>query len=151
MRAEPGLWSGRLALGWLIAGEWRFHPARFLVTAVAIAVGVAPTTYVLGGYYENHGISARLIYTFNEGSQTALNNQNGITNAALFGDSAKQLDFSGSVDLSEILGNEHLPMLTLDVINITKETQRAYFQFPNAAFTYYEPGRTVMVGLRGSF
>ena len=41
MRAEPGLWSGRLALGWLIGGEWRFHPARFLVTAVAIAVGVA--------------------------------------------------------------------------------------------------------------
>ncbi len=41
MFAEPGLWSGRLALGWLIAGEWRFHPARFLVTAVAIAVGVA--------------------------------------------------------------------------------------------------------------
>ncbi|MGY2733948.1 FtsX-like permease family protein [Sphingomonas sp. UYP23] len=41
MRAERGLWSGRLALGWLIGGEWRFHPARFLVTAVAIAVGVA--------------------------------------------------------------------------------------------------------------
>ena len=41
MRAEPGLWSGRLALGWLIGGEWRFHPARFAVTAVAIAVGVA--------------------------------------------------------------------------------------------------------------
>lgn len=41
MRAEPGLWSARLALGWLIGGEWRFHPARFAVTAVAIAVGVA--------------------------------------------------------------------------------------------------------------
>jgi putative ABC transport system permease protein len=39
--AEPALWSGRLALGWLIGGEWRFHPARFLMTAVAIAVGVA--------------------------------------------------------------------------------------------------------------
>jgi len=39
--AEPGLLSGRLALGWLIGGEWRFHPARFLTTAVAIAVGVA--------------------------------------------------------------------------------------------------------------
>ncbi|WP_380783208.1 FtsX-like permease family protein [Sphingomonas sp. R86520] len=36
-----GLWSGRLGLGWLIVGEWRFHPARFLLTAVAIAVGVA--------------------------------------------------------------------------------------------------------------
>ncbi|MGA1797718.1 FtsX-like permease family protein [Sphingomonas sp. 4RDLI-65] len=41
MAAEPGLRSGRLALGWLIGGEWRFHPARFLTTAVAIAVGVA--------------------------------------------------------------------------------------------------------------
>ena len=41
MRAEPGLWSGRLALGWLLGGEWRFHPTRFLVTAIAIAVGVA--------------------------------------------------------------------------------------------------------------
>ena len=41
MTADPGLWSGRLALGWLIGGEWRFHPARFLTTAVAIAVGVA--------------------------------------------------------------------------------------------------------------
>ncbi len=41
MTAEPGLLSARLALGWLIGGEWRFHPARFLTTAVAIAVGVA--------------------------------------------------------------------------------------------------------------
>jgi putative ABC transport system permease protein len=39
--AEPGLLAGRLALRWLIGGEWRFHPARFALTAVAIAVGVA--------------------------------------------------------------------------------------------------------------
>ena len=38
---EPRLWSARVALDWLIAGEWRFHPARFVMTAVAIAVGVA--------------------------------------------------------------------------------------------------------------
>ncbi|HXH14801.1 MAG TPA: FtsX-like permease family protein [Sphingomonas sp.] len=38
---DPGLWSARVSLGWLIAGEWRFHPARFVMTAVAIAVGVA--------------------------------------------------------------------------------------------------------------
>lgn len=41
MQVESNLLSGRLALGWLIGGEWRFHPARFLLTAVAIAVGVA--------------------------------------------------------------------------------------------------------------
>ena len=39
--AEAGLWPSRLALRWLIAGEWRWHPARFLATALAIAVGVA--------------------------------------------------------------------------------------------------------------
>ena len=41
MASDAGLLSGRLALGWLIGGEWRFHPARFMLTAVAIAVGVA--------------------------------------------------------------------------------------------------------------
>ncbi|WP_427025403.1 FtsX-like permease family protein [Aureimonas ureilytica] len=33
--------DARLALGWLISGEWRAHPSRFLATALAIAVGVA--------------------------------------------------------------------------------------------------------------
>ena len=119
--------------------------------APAVAVGVAPRTYVAGGYYENGGISARLIYTYNKGSQNSGTNQNGIPDAAIFGDSYDQLDFSGSLDLAEIMGRDYLPTLTLDVINITKSTQRSYFQFPNAAFTYYTPGRTVMVGVRGRF
>lgn len=33
--------AARLALGWLFAGEARAHPARFALTALAIAVGVA--------------------------------------------------------------------------------------------------------------
>lgn len=41
MAADAGSWRARVALGWLIGGEWRFHPARFVLTAVAIAVGVA--------------------------------------------------------------------------------------------------------------
>ncbi|WP_202617973.1 FtsX-like permease family protein [Aureimonas leprariae] len=40
-RAEAGLASAHLALRWLIGGEWRAHPWRFLATALAIAVGVA--------------------------------------------------------------------------------------------------------------
>ncbi|WP_294393913.1 ABC transporter permease [uncultured Sphingomonas sp.] len=39
--AEAGLWQSRLALRWSVAGEWRWHPARFAATAIAIAVGVA--------------------------------------------------------------------------------------------------------------
>ncbi|WP_242146404.1 FtsX-like permease family protein [Sphingomonas sp. BAUL-RG-20F-R05-02] len=41
MRADTGFLRARLALGWMILGEWRAHPARWLLTAVAIAIGVA--------------------------------------------------------------------------------------------------------------
>jgi putative ABC transport system permease protein len=41
MRPDLNLFSARRALRWLIAGEWRAHPARFALTAAAIAIGVA--------------------------------------------------------------------------------------------------------------
>jgi len=41
MSADTGFLQARLALGWMIFGEWRAHPARWLLTAVAIAIGVA--------------------------------------------------------------------------------------------------------------
>ena len=41
MAGKAGILPARLALGWLIGGEWRWHPARLALTAVAIAVGVA--------------------------------------------------------------------------------------------------------------
>lgn len=119
--------------------------------APAIAVGVAPHTYNATFYYENHGISARLSTTWAEGSQSTLPNQNGITNAALFADDYQQWDFSSSLDLSTVFGSAHLPQLTFDVVNIFKAEQRSYFQFENAAFTSYKPGRTILVGLRGRF
>jgi hypothetical protein len=119
--------------------------------APAIAVGVSPHTYNATFYYERHGISARLSTTWAEGNQTTLPNQNGITNAALFANDYQQWDFSSSLDLSTIFGSRHLPQLTFDVVNIFKEVQRSYFQFPNAAFTSYQPGRTVLIGLRGRF
>jgi outer membrane receptor protein involved in Fe transport len=43
------------------------------------------------------------------------------------------------------------PQLTLDAINITNEAQRQTFQFSNAAYTYYKPGRTILIGIRGKF
>ncbi|QAY79680.1 TonB-dependent receptor [Sphingosinicella sp. BN140058] len=119
--------------------------------APAVAIGVAPTTYTLTGYYEGSGISARLTYTYNEGSQGSGLNQNGIPAAAIFGRDYSQLDFSGNVDLGKIFDNDYLPTLVVNVINITKQAQSSYFQFPNATFNEYNPGRTVLVGLRGRF
>ncbi|KQM30109.1 TonB-dependent receptor [Sphingomonas sp. Leaf10] len=119
--------------------------------APAIALGVAPTTYTLTGYYEGNGLSTRLTYTYNEGSQGSGLNQNGLPAAAIFGRSYGQLDFSGNLDLGKILGNDYLPTVVVNVINITKEAQSSYFQFPNATFNEYNPGRTVLVGIRGRF
>lgn len=41
MSLVGGVSSARLALRWLLVGEFRAHPTRFLATAIAIAVGVA--------------------------------------------------------------------------------------------------------------
>jgi hypothetical protein len=90
--------------------------------------------------------------TSTKGSQlTGPGGQNGITAAELFSDDYTQYDFSSSFDLGEWFGRTWVPQLTVDVINLTNAEQRSYFQFSNATFTQYDPGRTVIVGLRGSF
>ncbi len=119
--------------------------------APAVATGVSPVTYNISAYYENHGVSLRMSTTFNQGSVSSGTNQNGITAAALFNDDYQQWDFSSSFDLNEILGTKHLPELTLDVQNLTKASQRTYFQFTNAPYYVFNPGRVVMFGLRGRF
>lgn len=119
--------------------------------APAVATGVSPLTYNVTGYYEKHGLSARLTYTFNQGSVSSGTNQNGIPLASLYSDDYGQLDLSASLDLGEVFDVAWGPQLTLDVQNLTKQKQRSYFQFENAAFTLYNPGRQVMIGLRGRF
>ncbi len=119
--------------------------------APAVALGVSPKTYTLTGYYEGNGLSTRLTYTFNEGSQGSGLNQNGIPAAAIYGKDYGQLDFSGNLDLGRIFGNSYMPTLVVNVINITKQSQRSYFQFSNAVFNDYQPSRTLLVGIRGRF
>ena len=117
----------------------------------AIAYGVAKYTYNLTGYYEHNGVSLRLSHVFRKGSQSSGANQNGIAAAALFSDDYKQTDFSSTFDLDKILGLRSAPQLTFNVINLTNESLRSYFQYDNATFTYYKPGRQYMMGLRMSF
>ncbi len=62
-------------------------------------------------------------------------NQNGLPNAAIFGRDYGQLDFSGNLDLGKVFGNSYMPTLVVNVINITKEAQSSYFQFPTRPST----------------
>jgi len=119
--------------------------------APAVALGVAPHTYNVTAYYEHGPVMARISTVYNKGSQIANLNQNGITNAALFSSDYRQWDFSSSLDLSKTFGWSHEVQLTADVLNIFQSRLRTYFQFSNATFTQYDPGRQIMVGVRGRF
>jgi TonB-dependent receptor len=122
--------------------------------APAIAVGVPPESYNATLYYENFGLSARVSVTHSQGSQTSgpNSNQNSVIGAELFGDDYTQYDFSSSLDFAEAFGwSEMIPQLTLDVVNIGDDARRAYQQFNNATFSYFESGRVVMLGFRGRF
>ncbi|WP_157220727.1 TonB-dependent receptor [Flavisphingomonas formosensis] len=117
----------------------------------ATAFGVAPFTYNITGYYEKNGVMLRVSTTYRQGSQSSNVAQNGIPAAALFTDDYTTYDFSSSFDLDKIFGIRGAPQLTFNVANFTNSTLRSYFQFKNATFTSYKPGRQFLIGLRGSF
>jgi TonB-dependent receptor len=116
-----------------------------------VALGVPKKSNNFQVYYENKGFMARLSHSYSQGSQISTANQNGITAASLFSDDFKQLDFSSQYDLEKLFDHDHWPTLTFDVVNLTNTERRSYFQFTNATFTSYKPGRTYALGLRMKF
>jgi TonB-dependent receptor len=119
--------------------------------APAVALGVAPHTYNVTAYYEHGPYMARISTVYNKGSQISTANQNGITNAAFFFDDYRQWDFSSSLDLSKLFGWHHEVQVTADALNLFDAKLRTYFQFSNATFTEYKPGREILIGIRGKF
>ena len=116
-----------------------------------VALGVPKKSNNFQIYYENRGFMARLSHTYSQGSQISTPNQNSVTLASLFSNDFKQLDFSSQLDLEKVLDHDHYPTLSFDVSNLTNTERRTYFQFSNATYTAYKPGRTFSVGLRMKF
>jgi hypothetical protein len=140
--------------GFGITANWtRIHQSTTGGVSGAVALGVPENAYNIVGYYEDHGYMFRLAQTYNQGSQISTANQNGITNAALFQDSYRQVDFSSAFEIGEILGytSKYWPTITFDIINWGKAKQRQYFQFSNATYTEYAPGMTTILGLHMKF
>ena len=117
--------------------------------APAVAIGISPFTYNLTGYYEGHGLTVRLSYNYNDAQTSSDANQNSIPTARYLTDAYGQMDFSASYTLPfESWGK---PQITFNAINITSETQRQTQQFSNATYTFYDPGPTYLIGIRGQF
>lgn len=112
------------------------------------ALGISPYTYNGTVYYENHGATIRVSYNFNDAQVTGTPNQQGIALAQTFQDSYGQWDLSASYEFASLPTS---PQITLNVINFTSETQRATQQFDNSTLSFYDPGYTILLGLRGKF
>lgn len=133
-------------------------------SAPAVAVGVAPMSYNVTGYYDNDGISVRLSYVWNDTSYASQSNTQSLclptissqptcpAGAYLFSKAYGQADLSTSLRLSRFLGDIPTdPELTFDVQNLFRAKLRSYDQFTNAIHSYYNQGQVIMFGLRGSW
>jgi TonB-dependent receptor len=112
------------------------------------ALGISPFTYNGTVYYENHGATIRVSYVYNDAQVTGTPNQQGIPLAQTFQDAYGQWDLSASYEFASLPTS---PQITLNVINFTSETQRATQQFDNSTLSFYDPGYTILLGLRGKF
>lgn len=113
-----------------------------------VATGVSKYSYNLQGFYENGGLSVSLNYVWNDKSIAVNRPQNGIQNASLRSDARGQLDLSAGYQLPFLNNGVRL---TLDALNITDEPIRTTFEYDNAAYSVYYPGRTIMAGIRANF
>ncbi|WP_436407942.1 TonB-dependent receptor [Dyella japonica] len=114
----------------------------------AQAIGVSPHTYNATAYWENYGAMVRLSYTWNSAQISSTANQNGLPFAQIKTDARGQLDLSASYEFAQWMSK---PTVTLNVVNLTKANFRQTITYNNAAYSYYTPGYTIMLGVRGTF
>jgi TonB-dependent receptor len=110
--------------------------------------GISPRLWNATAYWELGGGSLRVSYNRTRGAASSGPGQNGITGAQFFGTTRDQWDLSASYTF---LGLSFQPQLTLNVLNLTNNEGRTNFVYANAPYEIYNPGRSIAVGLRGTF
>lgn len=122
--------------------------------APVVATGISPITYNVTAYYENFGFSGRLSYTWNDEQRITSSPQDGFGGSTQPQAGLRFFEARGQLDAAFRYTLENLPsspQLTLDLININGAVRREYQGYSNLAYRYYEPGYSVLVGVRGSF
>lgn len=130
----------------------KVDPGLSPAVAGSVATGIAPITYNLGAYYENHGVSVRLTYNFiDEFVSVSSPAYSGIPDPQ-YTDKYGQLDLSSSFTLPWFEGGAlEGAQVTFDAVNLTNEKQFAYVGNPNAVVFAYYPGPSYMIGFRAKF
>ncbi len=110
--------------------------------------GVSPKMWNTTAYWENDVAMVRLSYNWAEGSIQSAPSTSSILGAQEYGKDRGQLDLSASYTLKNLPSS---PQLTLSVTNLQNKPMVRYFGYDNVGYSYYDPGRTVTLGIRGSF
>lgn len=110
--------------------------------------GVSPKMWNASVYWENYGFTTRLTYNWQQGAPGSPTGQNNLPFGYYYGADRGQLDLSSGYTFNGVWSQ---PQVTLNVSNLTRQKYRTYFGFDNMAHEYYEGGRTITLGIRGTF
>ncbi len=110
--------------------------------------GVSPKMWNATAYWENSVAMVRLSYNWAEGSIQSAPSTSSIRGAQEYGKDRGQLDLSASYTLRNLPST---PQITLNVTNLQNKHQVRYFGYDNVGYSNYESGRTVSLGVRGTF
>jgi TonB-dependent receptor len=153
--------------GFGIAGNWTYVDQISTGSVPTYAQGVSPYQFNATFYYEDKGVMLRLAYNWNDTSYASASQSGGTClpasangtkvlgcpgGAYIFNKAYGQADLSTSFRLSRVFGEiPGDPQLTFDLQNLFNAKQRSYLMYPDTVHTYYIKGRTVLLGVRGSF
>lgn len=110
--------------------------------------GVSPKMWNTTAYWENDVAMLRLSYNWAQGSIQSAPSTSSILGAQEYGKDRGQLDLSASYTLKNLPTS---PQVTLSVSNLQNKPMARYFGYDNVGYSYYDPGRTITFGIRGSF
>jgi TonB-dependent receptor len=133
--------------------------------APAFATGIPPLAYNVTGYYDHNGASVRVSYVWNDKAYASGSNTQSVClpstaaqsvgcpgGAYLFSAPYGQMDISSSYRLANIFGDLPTdPELTFDIQNVLSAKLKTYDQYTNAIHSYYNQGKVILFGFRGTF
>jgi len=129
--------------GFGVTGNYT-HINQSSAGSAAVAVGIAPNLYTLGGYYEAHGVSVHMNYTWTQSAVAAIAPQNNVGLGNILGDHG-QLDLSAN--FTPAFMNKAF-QITFNAINITNEPLKTSFGYQNQPYSVYYPGPQYLLGFR---
>jgi TonB-dependent receptor len=110
--------------------------------------GVSPKMWNATAYWENSRAMVRLSYNWAQGSIQSSPSTSSIRGAQEYGKDRGQLDLSASYTLANLPSK---PQITLSATNLQDKPLVRYFGYDNVGYSRYESGRTITLGIRGTF